>query len=409
MLLHQRWLQTLARTPDAIALREMAPAREMTFRELDAAAAALQPSKAVAFPQGKSIDFFIETLAAWKHGQLLCPLDGPAPQQTPQPAWLAAQGIVHAKLTSGSTGEPKLVLFTAEQLAADADQIVATMGLRADWPTLAAISLAHSYGFSNVVLPLLLHGIPAILVPQPFPQAVQSAMTGPVTLPAVPALWKAWHAAGILQENIRLAISAGAPLPQALQQAIQNESGIQLHNFYGSSECGGIAYNGKAVHGVRLTTDPATSQLHVHSAAVAQCTWPNANDEIRPGEFITQDLASLAPDGTLTLEGRLGDIINLAGRKLHPATVEEILRSLPGVTEALVVGLPSTQGGRGEELAAIVNLDSAQTTLTEVRNATARLLPAWQCPRQWIQRPDLLPNVRGKLSRHEWRGRVSPA
>ena len=52
---------------------------------------------------------------------------------------------------------------------ADAENIVATMGLRPDWPNLGVISLAHSYGFSNLVLPLLLHGIPLILAPVPLP------------------------------------------------------------------------------------------------------------------------------------------------------------------------------------------------------------------------------------------------
>ena len=49
-----------------------------------------------------------------------------------------------------------MVAFTAAQLMADAENIVTTMGLRPDWPNLGVLSLAHSYGFSNLVLPLLL-------------------------------------------------------------------------------------------------------------------------------------------------------------------------------------------------------------------------------------------------------------
>ena len=52
------------------------------------------------------------------------------------------------------------------------------MGLRPDWPNLGVISLAHSYGFSNLVLPLLLHGIPLILAPSPLPEAVRQAAGG---------------------------------------------------------------------------------------------------------------------------------------------------------------------------------------------------------------------------------------
>ena len=89
------------------------------------------------------------------------------------------------------------------------------MGLRADWPNLGVISLAHSYGFSNLVLPLLLHGIPLILAPAPLPEIIRRAAENEqsITLAAVPAMWRAWHEAGAIPQNVRLAISAGAPLP----------------------------------------------------------------------------------------------------------------------------------------------------------------------------------------------------
>src|SRR5260370_9052528 len=137
-----------------------------------------------------------------------------------------------------------MIAFTGEQLAADADNIVATMGLRPDWPNLGAISLAHSYGFSNLVLPLLLHGIPLILAGAALPETVRQAasLAEAITLPAVPALWSAWHSAGAVPKNIRLAISAGAPLSLGLAEDVFAAHHLKIHNFYGSSECGGIAY-----------------------------------------------------------------------------------------------------------------------------------------------------------------------
>src|SRR5205823_14680500 len=98
---------------------------------------------------------------------------------------------------------------------ADAENIVETMGLRREWPNLGVISLAHSYGFSNLVTPLLLHGIPLLLCDSPLPEAVRRAAIGAeaIALPAVPALWRAWHEAAAIPPNVRLAISAGAPFP----------------------------------------------------------------------------------------------------------------------------------------------------------------------------------------------------
>src|SRR5205085_773435 len=128
----------------------------------------------------------------------------------------------HMKTTSASTGEARHILFTARQLAADAENIMATMGLRPDWPNLGVISLAHSYGFSNLILPLLLHWIPLVLLDSPLPEAVRrsAGLFSGITLAAVPALWRAWHEAGAIPQNVRLAISAGAPLPLSLESEV---------------------------------------------------------------------------------------------------------------------------------------------------------------------------------------------
>src|SRR5205085_7308072 len=123
----------------------------------------------------------------WRLGEVVCPLE--PDQKRPETNESLPEEIVHFKTTSATTGAPRLVAFTAPQLMADAENIVATMGLRPDWPNLGVISLAHSYGFSNLVLPLLLHGIPLIVVGSGLPEAVKRAASAEpsLTLAAVPA------------------------------------------------------------------------------------------------------------------------------------------------------------------------------------------------------------------------------
>src|SRR5205807_1358532 len=138
-------------------------------------------------------------------------------------------GVVHLKLTSATTGAQKLVAFTAAQLMADADQIVQTMGLRPEWPNFGVISLAHSYGFSNLITPLLLHGIPLILsdsaLPESLRQVINVSREG-ITLAAVPALWRIWHEGAAITRHIKLAISAGGPLPLKPAAAGISRSGV---------------------------------------------------------------------------------------------------------------------------------------------------------------------------------------
>ena len=307
-----------------------------------------------------------------------------------------------------------MIAFTSAQLAADADNIAATMGLRRDWPNLGVISLAHSYGFSNLVLPLLLHGIPLVLADGPLPETMRRAasLSEPITLAAVPALWRAWHESASIPDGVRLAISAGAPLSLALEQAVFTAHGLKLHNFYGSSECGGIAYDASPVP----RTDPAcvgTAMRNVHLSvgedgclqvrgqAVGQTYWPSPADNLADGCFRTSDLAEIV-DGLVYMRGRAGDQINVAGRKISPEIIERALLSHPGVKECVVFGVPSGDPERGEIIVACVHAN-APLNGESLKRFLQEKQPAWQIPREWRFVDSLAANQRGKISRAEWR------
>ena len=318
-MLYERWRKIAAERRGQPALRDAASGRRWTFGELlEAGEARTIGPAGPAFPQGHSPEFILDLLAAWRENKIVCPLEpgqggasvlasrkfwsartrprfqsGPATAGSPQskdqkpPGNSLSPPIVHLKCTSATTGAARVIAFTAGQLAADAENIVATMGLRSDWPNLGVISLAHSYGFSNLVLPLLLHGIPLTLAPSPLPEIVRRAAEneGAITLAAVPAMWHAWHEADAIPSNVRLAISAGAPLPLALEQAVFQTRGVKIHNFLGSSECGGIAYDasnaprtdaalaGSPMQNVKLSLND-DGCLVVSSRAVGETYWP---------------------------------------------------------------------------------------------------------------------------------------
>jgi acyl-CoA synthetase (AMP-forming)/AMP-acid ligase II len=324
-------------------------------------------------------------------------------------------GCAHVKSTSGTAGAARLVVFTGEQLAADADNIVATMGLSAHQPNVGVISLAHSYGFSNLVTPLLLHGIPLILAPSVLPEVVRLAAADEKnpTLAAVPAMWRSWHEARAITPNISLAISAGAPLPVTLERDIFQTWGLKIHNFYGASECGGIAYDasetprkddslaGAPLRNVAVSLNEDDC-LTVNSRAAGETYWPQPAEALALGRFVTTDVAELR-EGNIFLRGRASDQINIAGRKLWPETVERALLAHPQVRECLVLGAPSHQAERTETVIAVV---TGSATESELRGFLLETLPAWQVPREWRFVPTLTANGRGKISRAEWRSKL---
>ncbi len=228
----------------------------------------------------------------------------------------------------------------------------------------------------------------------------------------MPALWRAWHDAGAIPRNVRLAISAGAPLPSLLEQAVFAARGLKIHNFYGSSECGGIAYDASAVP----RADPACAGsamknvsldvggdgcLQVRGRAVGETYWPEPAPELADGCFRTSDLAEIR-DGLVYMRGRAGDQINVAGRKLSPETIEKILLGHPDVRECLVFGVPSKDAERTETIVACIVADAlADGEL--LKQFLLEKLPAWQIPREWMFVKSIEANLRGKLPRAEWR------
>jgi acyl-coenzyme A synthetase/AMP-(fatty) acid ligase len=290
------------------------------------------------------------------------------------------------------------------------------MGLTPEWPNLAAISLGHSYGFSSLVLPLLLQGVPLVLCGSGLPEAVRRGATlaSAVTLPGVPVLWRQWLEAEAVPRQVRLAISAGAPLPVALEQEAFERYGLRVHNFYGASECGGIAYDrssqprsdptliGEPMEGVQVSV-AAEGLLEVRSAAVGEGYWPNSDGRLGSGVFQTSDLATVR-EGRVYLRGRAADLIHISGRKLAPEAVESALASHPAVRECLVVGLPSADRLRGDVVAVAIVLEGP----AEARGLADYLrqhLPEWQIPRRWEFVDSLETNVRGKTPRAAWRER----
>lgn len=407
-MLYDRWREMAKAHGSELALKDLSDGRSWTFAQLLALSDSLErPGGDWVFPKGNGPEFVFEVLRGWRHATVLCPLEetdrapeGPAPK-TP---------IAHVKRTSATTGAARFVTFTGEQLAADCANIAATMGLRPEWPNIAAISLAHSYGFSNLVLPLLLKGIPLWLLKSPLPEALRQACAGrgEFTLAGVPALWRVWEESGAVSPSIKLAISAGAPLPLALEQKVFENAGVKLHNFLGATECGGIAYdrsegprNDAAIVGSALenvTLSASDGMLEVRGAAVGSGYWPVAGPELADGVFRTTDLVELR-DGLVFMRGRASDVIHVAGRKVPPEEIERVLGKHSAVRECLVFGAP--RDAHENQIVAVLVGDAEK--LESIKRAAREELPAWKIPRRWWFVESLGVNARGKVSRAHWR------
>lgn len=398
-MLYLRWLETLRHHSARPAIFDSE--RSITFGDL-AAAVALRPrAMAPVIARTGGSEFFVEILRAWRDEQAVIPLERDAPEpllQCPPPA-----GTCLVKYTPGASGIPRGIFLNAAQVAADGDRIVATMRLSPAITNLSVISMAHSYGFSNVVLPLVLHGVPVHLAPVPFPRAIEEIfkLRTAWVVAAVPSIWRAWHRSGILIDApIVLAISAGAPLSLALENDVFAASGLKIHNFYGASECGGISFDftdsprisaedvGTPLPGVNVSID-RDGRLKVVSSSVATgYDLVRENDLLSNGTYLTRDSGFLDSSGNIHLTGVSGDSINVAGRKISPAKVEATILATGLVRRVKVFGIPSPDPERYEEIAGLVELDEG-IALDNLKSAIAEKLQSWELPRHWKSDPAL--------------------
>ncbi len=100
--------------------------------------------------------------------------------------------------------------------------------------------------------------------------------------------------------------------------------------------------------------------------------------------------------GRLTLTGRVGEYLNIAGKKVHPEEVRRVLEEIPGVESAVVAGLPDPH--RGQLVAAVVVAERgvALTVHAVLAGCRARLAPH-KIPRRVVIVDELPTSERGKV------------
>ena len=427
-VLHDAWRQTVHANPAAPALMDAAQGRIWTREEIDTAASiwAAKHGEAlrgmtVALAEPNGAEWLQVFLGLAKSRAVILPLDPGDPREV-QRATAAAVGATflwrehaleplavgrrprrHAgrliKLTSGSTGAPRALIFTDRELMADGRQVSAAMGIRPEDINLGLIPWGHSYGLGNLILPLLQQGTAIVFGAAPLPHAIATAIQTwrPTVFPAVPALLRALAEAAIPVEtlaSLRTIISAGAPLAIEVAQAFATRFQRNVHSFYGSSETGGISFDrtgdsaasgrgvGQLIPGVTVEFQ-RSGRFTVTSPAVFSI------GNRRPGTHRMADIARLEPSGELVLLGRAGRFVKIAGRRLNLAEVEQALKQVPGVKDALV----TPHAERADALAAAL---ATTCNSSEIRRELRTRLAPWKIPKRMLILPEFPLTSRGK-------------
>ena len=192
-------------------------------------------------------------------------------------------------------------------------------------------------------------------------------------------------------------VGGAATHPQLLESA--KKLRITIVTTYGSSETsGGCVYNGQPLDSARVRLGDE-GRIYLGGPMIAQ-GYRNVDsdafvvDESGTSWFATSDAGALH-DGHLTVTGRLDNILNTGGLKLHPEQLEQHILRVPGVDGVCVVGIPHPRLGQ--------MIVAAYTGWADVGDILVALddsgLPRWQIPKDFKRLAELPTTGPGKVDR----------
>ena len=275
------------------------------------------------------------------------------------------------KFSSGSTGAPKAVLWTAANLRAAAENVVETLGLDGSDVVLAPVPLSHSYGFDLGVLPLVFAGTPLVLRSRFSPKEVLRDFRDEhiSVFLGVPAMYSVLNRKRLDAvpdlSSVRYLLSCTAPLAASQIEAFRRRFNAQIVQHFGSSETGGISMQvaseverrpgsvGRAMKNVGVsivdsngkTLPPGQAGEVVISGEAIAAGYVHresldGKNGFVDGSYWTGDVGSLDADGFLSLDGLREGVITVGGWKVSLAEVARVLESHPSVAESAVSALP---------------------------------------------------------------------
>ena len=307
--------------------------------------------------------------------------------------------------SSGSTGIPKVVPHTHGEMRANARATATDFGLRPDDVIFNNLPGNHAMGFYNSVFEVPEAAATTLYFSDPAPlllarkRLMETLVAERVTiLPGVPFMFDTL--AGATDEfdlsAIRLTYSAGVALKRAIFDKVRERFGFLIRQAYGCTEAAHVAFNraadpepvwdsvGRPVGDTVVEVIPVENPLGPEYGELAFTSSSLTKgylgeDKLNAaafgtGRFMTGDLGRIDEAGNVFIKGRSKLIIEVAGHKVDPFEVEEVLLGHPAVAEVVVVGPPDPRTGE-QRLKAVVVRAGEVTPDALIRYARERLSP----------------------------------
>jgi cyclohexanecarboxylate-CoA ligase len=315
-------------------------------------------------------------------------LSGPAWENEPDAADILQRhrpgpdDVTQLLYTSGTTGEPKGVMHTANTTMSNIIPYAQRLHLGADDVVLMASPMAHQTGFMyGLMMPIMLQASAVLQDIWEPRQAAQLVREHGVTFtmastPFLTDLARTVAESGKGVPTLRTFLCAGAPIPGPLVEQARRAMGTKIISAWGMTENGAVTLtrpededvcsvttDGCPLPGVELKiVDADGAELPPDSPGkllVRSCSnfggylhRPQLNATDAEGWFDTGDMARINAQGYIRITGRDKDVIIRGGENIPVVEIEALLYRHPGVAVVAVVAYPDER--LGERACAII-------------------------------------------------------
>jgi acyl-[acyl-carrier-protein]-phospholipid O-acyltransferase/long-chain-fatty-acid--[acyl-carrier-protein] ligase len=322
--------------------------------------------------------------------------------------------------SSGSTGEPKGVVLTHYNVAANVEQLNQVFLLHSSDRIMGILPFFHSFGFTGTLCLPAATGIGVVFHPNPLDSRVIGALVNKYAITmllATPTFLNAYTRRCEPEQfgSLRFVMAGAEKLPDRISQAFEDRFGIRPLEGYGCTECSPAvtvntidfraasfrqvgAKRGSIGHPLPGMTvkiiDPESQQpLGVNQPGLLLVRGPNVMQGylnqpektaavLRDGWYNTGDIAMLDEDGFLRVTDRLSRFSKIGGEMVPHIKVEDKLHELAHATEQVFVVTAVPDERKGERLMVLHTLPE------ETLKDTLELLLKCDLPALWRPRPD---------------------
>jgi malonyl-CoA/methylmalonyl-CoA synthetase len=335
--------------------------------------------------------------------------------------------------SSGTTGQPKGIMLSHDNLRNNAETLVDAWGFSASDRLLHMLPIYHVHGLFVGVSCVLMSGASMVWHSGFSDKAAIAAMPECTVMMGVPTFYTRLLAnpdfGPTCCNNMRLFVSGSAPLLAETFTAFKERTGHTILERYGMTETGmntsnplqgerragtvGPALPGVTARVVKEDGEPAalgeTGNLQVKGPNVFPGYWrmpeKTAEDFTADGFFNTGDKATISADGYVSIVGRAKDMVITGGLNVYPKEIELVIDDMAGVKESAVIGVPDADFG--EAVVAVIVPDDNAPSADDIIALCKTQLANFKVPKR-VEVVSALPrNAMGKVQKNLLRQKYS--